>query len=297
MPENAHIKGFLAGLAENKYSPRTVSTYRYPLRKLLAFLRARRGGIPLQDVTLEDLESYRLSMLRRGFSGESVCTYLQAARKFFAYLEIQGVIFSDPAARLVNPRVEKRLVEAPSVEELGRLLAAVDVSRPEGVRDRAMIETAYSCALRLNEILTLSLFNVDLDSRTLRVSGKGSRERALPLGTQAAKWLRLYISKARPELLKDGAPDALWLNREGRPLPASHYQMMLRTCAAKAQLDGKVTGHTLRRACATHMLRNGAHPVAIQRLLGHASLKHLGRYLKLTIPDLRNAHNESAVAR
>lgn len=296
MTGNAYIGKFLKRMAENKYSPRTISTYRYPLGRFSSFL-ADEGLPSFQDVTPEVLEKYRLSLIRSDFSGESIVTYLQAARKFFAFLEDEGVIFSNPAANLRNPRGERKIMEVPTAEEMGRLLAGINITTSVGIRDRAMIETAYGCALRMNEMLKLTVFNADFLDRTLRILGKGSRERVLPLGTQALKWLKVYMAKARPKLAGGADTDILWLTHHGGALREITYQKMLHYHATRANLAGKVTGHTMRRACATHMLKNGAHPVAIQNMLGHGDLKCLGHYLNLTLADLRKTHSESAVGR
>ena len=300
--ENAYIEKFLRNMAENKYSSKSINTYRYPLRKFVLFL-AENGitdedGLPsFQEVTPEVLEKYRLSLIRNDFSGESIATYLQSVRKIFAYLEDEGIIFANPAKNFKNPGAKQSIKEVPAVEEIERLLSGINITTHIGIRDRAMLETAYCCALRMNEILRLTIFSPDLDNRTLRVFGKGKKERILPLGTQAVKFLKQYMTKVRPELAEDAENDALWLSREGKQLTEITYQKMLRHYAEKAGLAGKVTGHTMRRACATHMLKNGAHPVAVQHLLGHGGLSTLGRYLNLSLNDLRKAHEKSTVGR
>lgn len=283
-------------MAENKYSSKTIETYRYPLKRFSVFLDGN-GGMSFQDVTLEVLEDYRLNLIRSDFSPESIVTYLQAVRKFFSFLEDEGIIFSNPAADLKNPRAKRRIKDVPAPEDIERLLASINITTSIGIRDRAMIETAYCCALRMNEMLKLTIFSIDLENRTLRVLGKGRKERVLPLGKEAAKWIELYVARARPKLLDELDTSALWLSRAGRPLIEITYQKMLRAHAEKAGLAGKVTGHTMRRACATHMLKNGAHPVAIQHILGHGSLQHLSRYLNLSLSDLREAHRKSTVGR
>lgn len=302
MAKNTYIEKFLTRMAENKYSFRTIQTYRYPLGRFSSFLVENsvtgEDGLPsFQDVTLETLEKYRLSLIRSDFSSESIVTYLQSVRKFFSFLEEEGTIFANPAVSFKNPRGKRTIKDVPTVDEIERLLGGINITTSIGIRDRAMIETAYCCALRLNEMLKLTILNVDLDNRTLRVFGKGRKERILPLGTQAAKWLKAYLTRARPDLAVDVDVDTLWLSREGRPLIEITYQKMLHHHAEQAGLAGRVTGHTLRRACATHMLRNGAHPVAIQHLLGHGTLQHLSSYLNLTLADLRKAHEKSTVGR
>ena len=292
MTENTYIEKFLQEMADRKYSERTLQTYLASLKRFFLFL-SENGNIPLQDVTPEFLEKYRLSLVRSKFTGQSLNTYIGTLKRFFGYLEDEGVIFFNPAEGLRTPKIKRGIKDVPSVEDMERLIDAVNVETLIGIRDRTMIEIAYGCALRLNEILQLTTSSYNIRHRTLIVLGKGRKERALPLGKESVKWLKKYVSEVRPELAGERKYDALWLTREGRPLIAITYQKMLHTYAEKAGLAGKVTGHTMRRACATHMLRNGAHPVAVQHLLGHADLSTLGQYLDLSLEDLRKMHEKS----
>ena len=299
MTENTYIEKFLERMRSRKYSSRSIATYRYPLRRFHLFL-AENGDLSCQDVTSALLEKYRLSLIRSDFTGESVNTYIGALKKFFAYLEEEGLIFANPAENLKTPKVRRGIKDVPSIEDMERLLGGIDTTTSTGARDRAMIETAYGCALRLNEALKLTIFNPDFDRKTLRVFGKGKKERVLPLGDEALKWLREYMTKARPRLAESAGntnTDLLWITKRGAPMTERSYQETLRRHAEKAGLSEKVTGHTMRRACATHMLRNGAHPVAVQHLLGHADLSTLGRYLNLSLDDLRKAHEKSVVGK
>lgn len=302
MTENAYIRKFLKKMAENKYSFKTINTYRYPLKKFLLFLDANGmtdedGEALFQEVTLETLEKYRLNLIRSDFSGESILTYLQSVRRFFAFMEEEGFIFANPAEKFKNPRAKPKIKDVPGVEEMEKLLSGINITTHTGIRDRAMIEVAYCCALRVNEIVRLTIFNADFGNKTLRIVGKGGKERILPLGVQAVKWLKEYMTKARVKLARDASCEALWLKENGRPMTGISYQKMLRRHAGNAGLAGRVTGHTMRRACATHMLKNGAHPVAVQHMLGHASLEHLSRYLSISLDDLRKAHEKSVLGR
>ena len=296
MLKNAYIEKFLENMVENKYSSKSISTYRYSLKKFTSFLDENEN-LTLQDVTLELLEEYRLYLKRVGLTPESITSYLQSVRRLFAFLESNGIIFSNPADGFINPAGKRGLKEVPTVEEMELLLSGINITTSIGIRDRAMIELAYCCALRMNEILKLTIFSADFDNKTIRLICKGNRERVLPMGTQSQKWLREYMTKSRPKLCKDSTSEVLWLSREGKPLIEITYQKMLQTHAQNVGLRGKITGHTMRRACATHMLKNGAHPVAIQHMLGHGCLKHLSQYLKLSITDLQKAHAKTTLGR
>ena len=207
------------------------------------------------------------------------------------------MLFDNPSAALKTPKYERKLLPVPSEADLRRLLAQPSVATPVGIRDRAIIEVGYCCALRREELARLRLRNPDFLQRSLRVLGKGSRERMLPLGEEAFTWLRRYVDDARPALLGRNADaaalDALWLSSSGKPFGGQGLSAMLRKYGRKAKLSVNITPHSLRRACATHMLRNGAHPVQIQMLLGHATMRHLAQYLRLTIREIREMHRKS----
>ncbi len=297
MSENAYIEEFLENLRHRKYSPKSINTYRYPLRLFFEYLSKNSSSLRIQDVSTETLIKYRRYLLKKEFLPSSIEVYLRALRIFFRYLEEKAVIFANPMEHIKNPRGEKKLPEVPSINDLEKLISVIDLSTPSGMRDRAMVEVAYCCGLRLNEILSLSLFNVDLQGKTLRVLGKGKQERMLPLGKQAYLWLKKYL-EYRSVLLKNNiSENHLWINSEGRKVRAVSYQKTLQNHAKKANLEGKITGHSLRRACATHMLQNGANPVQIQMLLGHATLKHLSQYLKLTITEIKAMHERSKLGK
>ncbi len=191
------------------------------------------------------------------------------------------------------PRFQPRLLPVPSVAQLRRLLSVPNPATPFGVRNRALLETAYATGARREELVTLDAVAVDLVNGTVRVLGKGRRERVLPLTRPAVSWLSRYTEKARPVLLK-GAIDepALWIDLHGSRLAPHALDVVVKKSARAAQVPG-VTPHTLRRACATHLLQGGAHPVFVQQLLGHASMRHLAHYLRMTIAELKATHARS----
>jgi len=175
------------------------------------------------------------------------------------------------------------------------LLGQPDVATPLGLRDRAILETMYSAGIRRQETLDLKVDSVDLERGVARVLGKGQRERMAPLGPAAVEWLGRYLAQARPRLAGAASGDALWLGKNGKPLSGAGLQDMLRAYRKAPNIVTLIGLHSIRRACATHMLRRGASPVTIQMLLGHADMKHLSQYLRLTISDLQRAHAASRV--
>ena len=199
---------------------------------------------------------------------------------------------------LVSARIlPSNAVPVPSVADLRRLLAAPNAAAPFGVRDRALLETAYATGARREELVTLDATAVDLVNATVRVVGKGRRERVLPLTRPAVAWLNRYTTRARPVLLKGKLDEpALWIDLHAGRLSPHGLDVLVKKHAAAAKLRG-VTPHTLRRACATHLLQGGAHPVFVQQLLGHATLRHLAHYLRMTIAELKATHARSKPGR
>jgi site-specific recombinase XerD len=283
-------------------SPKTCAVYRNALDALGAHV----GDTALAaDLTADDLLAWRGALAARGLAAATLDIYLRAVRTWFAWLEERGALFLNPAAGLVLPKVAWRLLPVPSTAELRRLLAAPNAATPFGVRDRALLETAYATGARREELVTLDATAVDLVNATVRVVGKGRRERVLPLTRPAVAWLNRYTTRARPVLLK-GKLDAvagraldelaLWIDKDGARLSPHGLDVLVKKHATAAKLRG-VTPHTLRRACATHLLQGGAHPVFVQQLLGHATMQHLAHYLRMTIAELKATHARSKPGR
>lgn len=288
------LRAFLQEHKRRNYSPKTLEIFRRSLEDFLSFSAAA-GLTRLQDVTAETLEAYRRRMVERNLSERSVDLYLRSVRQLFRFLEETGRVFTNPAAGLVLPRIHRHLEPVPTPAEMRKLLAAPDVTKPNGVRDRAILEVAYSTGVRLGELHRMSVFDPDYDQGLVRVTGKGRKERTLPLGKQALFWLRRYVKENRSKLLKAGDPDetALWINKDGGKLSTIRLQQVARDYAKAAGVTMPMSIHAIRRACATHMLANDAHPVQLQMLLGHSSLRTLGQYLKVTIRDLKKAHRHT----
>jgi len=292
------IDEYLRYLKARKYSPKSIRAWRDRLKRFSSFME-NHGLESLQDVGLSDLDRYRLELVESSMAASSVYIYLNYVKRFFEYLEDTQQIFVNPAADLVLPKCERKLQAVPSEDDVKQLLAEADISTAAGIRDRAIIEVLYSTGLRLEELTGLRFFDPDLRNRTVRISGKGSKERVVPLGRQSVFWLKQYIEQVRPKLLKGKLDEhALWIGSQwGRKMHPILIEKMIREYGRAAGLSVKVTPHALRRACATHMLRAGAHPVQIQLLLGHSSLGTLGQYLKVTVADMKKMHRKSKPGR
>lgn len=281
---------WLESLGARGQSPKTVAVYRNGLDSLNAHVSA---DVRAADVTEGDLLAWRRSLVSRKLAAGTVDVYLRAARTWFSWMEERGALFLNPAAGLVLPKVARRLLPVPSPTEIKRWLGAPNPATPFGVRDRALLELAYATAARREELQSLDVTALDLMNATVRVVGKGRKERVLPLTKPAVLWLTRYTAMARPRLLKGRLDElALWIDNRGKRLTYMALEHAFDRHAAMAGLDG-VSPHTMRRACATHLLQRGAHVVFVQQLLGHATMRHLAHYLRMSILELKQTHRAS----
>jgi len=287
------IREYLASLKRRRYSARTLQTYGNALQNFTSFLAAQ-GIDELHDVSAETVEAYRLHLVERGLASASLELYMRSVRLLFNWLEETGQLFLNPCRLLIVPNPGRKLLPVPTEEDIRKLLAQPNVSMPKGIRDRALIEVAYASGARREELVRMSIFDPDLKAQTVRIQGKGNKERVVPLGRHAVHWLKQYLDHVRPKL-QCGRIDeeALWLGNEGMSQSGQSINLQVKTHARAAGISVPVTLHSLRRACATHMLQRGAHPVQIQMLLGHSTMKHLSQYLRLSIRDIKAMHQKS----
>lgn len=290
------IGDYVRCLERSRHSPKTVDVYRRALLDFAEFIRGL-GVRRIQDVSRDHIEKYQLHIVERSFRPASVELYLRAIRALFAHAASTHAIFLSPAEGLAVPRAPRRLLSVPSVDEIRRLLAQPDTSSPVGLRDRAMLETLYATGCRRQELTDLALTDMDLGNRTVRLMGKGRRERVVPMGAAAAGWIERYLSRARSRLLDGADSQWLWIARGGHRLSIESVPVVVLRHAERAGLTTRVSPHAIRRACATHMLCNGADPVQIGMLLGHSSLRHLSQYLRLGIREIREIHDRNRPGR
>lgn len=282
---------WLEHMRVHRYSERTIWSCKSILGQLGLFLEPR-GRKAAVEVEAEDLTDWMAALAKSGMSKATIMSYTHAVRRWFTWLEENGQLFLNPAAHLVLHR-DDGLKPAPTLREVLRLLSAPPVATALGVRDRAIMETAYATGTRREELITLDLFDVDLERGTARVVGKGRKERVLPLTKTAVKWLTHYVRSARPKLLAGRLDEpALWIDRTGKRMDGQTLHVMIRKYARSVGLKD-IGVHALRRACATHLLENGAHPLQVQTLLGHGSFGSLKNYLRLTAKEVRAMHRKA----
>lgn len=278
------------------YSAQTIKAHGNILAQLRLFMEPR-GRRRAAEVTTGDLSAWLAALAERKLSVGTVFAYAQAVRKWFKWLEQEGKLFINPASEIVVPR-DRRLKPAPTPAQMRALLAAADVTTNLGLRDRAILETMYATGVRREELVRMEVFDLDLDRGTVRVLGKGKKERVLPLTKPAVKWISHYIAKVRPKLVKNRLDEAaLWIDREGKPLRGEALRVQFKNLVRAAGLSVAITPHALRRACATHLLQNGAHPWQVQQLLGHSTFDSLCHYLRLTAQEVRAMHRKTKLGK
>jgi integrase/recombinase XerD len=287
---------YLKSLAARGYAPRTVETYRPHLAGFVDW--AQQHGLErVTDVDLGVLRAWQqdlagqTSRYGRPLSVQTQAQKLGTAKSLFAFLVRRGVLLADPARDLELPRLKPRALPygLPTPAEMARLLEVPDTTTPWGLRDRAVLELLYSTGLRHAELRRLRIWDVDLGDGTVTVvRGKGQKDRVVPLGRVACRWVGRYLTAVRP--LWAGASDTLFLTSGGKPLHVSNLNELVKACARTAGVVRRVTVHTFRHACATHMLRAGADIRHLQKLLGHRSPSSTAIYTHVEIRDLKRVH-------
>jgi len=261
-------------------SPHTVRTYTIALvgnqtigkeKGFIPFILAHNVA-GLEAVTRQTLRDYMFYLMQTGTAKSSIANKISAIRSFYRYLHREGIVQKNPIEEVSSPKLDKRLPHILTTDEITRLLASPDTSKPAGQRDRAILELLYASGLRVSEIVRLNLKHIDLSSREIRVTGKGNKERIVLMGTPAADALLTYLNKGRIELLGAHRSDAVFINRLGRRIIERRVQKIIDQHAAHANIEQKIHPHILRHTFATHMLDGGADLRVVQELLGHASL-------------------------
>jgi integrase/recombinase XerD len=274
--------------AEVRLSKATVDAYLLETRLLLEYCRL--NEIELPEVTAAVLVEYLIHRQLEGASKRTTAKSLSAIRSFFRYLHRDGLIGSDPSEALQTPRTPRQLPQVFSQEEVNRLLEAIEADSPAGLRDRCLFELIYSCGLRVSEAAELTLDRYFPEQRILRVIGKGSKERLVPVGEVADSWLERYLAEGRPVLLRGRRERALFINQRGQALSRKGMWKRFKSYAVAAGIDGKV--HTLRHSFATHLLEGGADLRSVQMLLGHADIGTTQIYTHVDEPQLKAYHRE-----
>ncbi|MBC8448892.1 MAG: site-specific tyrosine recombinase XerD [Chloroflexi bacterium] len=284
-------------LVEKGYSKNTIAAYRNDLSQLARYLVQERGmesPLDWKKVGKNTIIDYILYLKEREYASSTVARKIAAVKSFFHYLLQSGFLADDPTVTLDSPRVKKRLPRAAASEDIERLLAVAKGESPKALRDTALLELLYATGMRVTELISLDLTDVDLETGTIRCYGKGAKERELPIHKRSVEALQLYLEKGRPRLLRGREDEqALFLNPRGQRLTRQGLWLIVKQYVQEANLDTNITPHTLRHSFATHMLNRGADLRNVQNLLGHASLSTTQVYTRVSSERLRKVYDEA----
>ncbi len=283
------IAGFKTYLRlERSLSANTVEAYLHDVDKLVQFCDATSGKTPL-EVVPEDLKQFLVWANELGMLPSTQARVLSGLKAFFKFLVLEENLKTDPSALLETPRLSRKLPDTLSIIEINNLIDAIDLSKPEGMRNKAMLEVLYGCGLRVSELVGLLRSNLFTEIEFIKVTGKGNKERLVPIGSEAVKYLKIYLEEVRVHVpVKIGKEDFVFLNRRGTPLSRVMIFMIIKALAAKTGLKKTISPHTFRHSFATHLIEGGADLRAVQEMLGHESITTTEIYTHLDRDFLRS---------
>ena len=270
---------------ERNFTHNTLDAYLRDVEKLLEYAEAE--GLEVKEITTQHLQHFAATLHEVGIAARSQARILSGVRSFFRFLRMDGRIESDPTELLESPLVGQHLPEVLSTEEVDQLEAAIDLTKWEGHRNRAIVEVLFSCGLRVSELTGLKLSNLYIEEEFLRVEGKGRKERLVPLSPKAIKELHLWFDDRRHMDIKPGEEDYVFLNRRGSHLTRTMILIIIKRLAEEAGIKKTISPHTLRHSFATALLEGGADLRAIQAMLGHESIGTTQIYTHLDTTTLR----------
>lgn len=272
------------GLAKN-----TVEAYSHGLNRFSNHLREK-GIRKWTDVTKFEVKAFLLFLKRRGLSTKTVVRNFVAIRTFFKFLTEEGILEVNPTEELESPKLAKTLPKILSLNEVEQLLEQPDLQKPLGIRDRAMLELLYATGMRVSELVRLPMNQVNLEGGYARLYGKGSKERIVPLGREAMKWVNLYLRTVRERLAKGKESPFLFINRSGKGMSRQLFWKNLKAYGQRAGIQKKITPHLLRHSFASHLLERGADLRSVQMMLGHVDISTTQIYTHVTGERLKKVH-------
>jgi len=278
---------------ERSLAINSVDAYTQDISKLYQFLEMKQRLVDPISVTQLDLQDFIEYIHELGMSPHTQARILSGIKSFYKYLLFEGIIEKDPSSLIEAPKLGRKLPDVLSYHEIERMCSSIDLSLPEGARNRAMLEILYSSGLRVSELINLKISNIHSDIGFLRIIGKGNKERLVPIGREALKFLNIYLKEVRVHLnIQEHHQDFAFLNRRGKKLSRVMVFMIIKDLGAYAGIKKKISPHTFRHSFATHLIEGGADLRAVQEMLGHESITtteiytHLDRdYLKQIIID------------
>lgn len=272
---------------ERGLSDNSIENYRYDIVKLINYLEEHEIQISPLKISEEKIQEF-IYEVSKSMSARSQSRIISGLRSFFDYLVFEDYRKDNPLELVESPKIGRKLPDTLSTEEIDRLIESIDLSHPQGERNRCILETLYSCGLRVSELITLKLSDLYFDEGFIRVVGKGDKQRLVPISPLTVKYINLYIDQIRVHLpIQKGLEDTLFLNRRGKQLTRAMIFTIVKQTAVKAGVKKKISPHTFRHSFATHLLENGADLRSIQQMLGHESIITTEIYMHLDRTHLK----------
>lgn len=289
----SHIKGFKAYLQlEKSLSSNSIEAYLRDIEKLINYLQVNNIDGQPSDITLQQLQEFINYIAQLGLAATSQARIVSGIKNFYKYCLLEQIIVNNPATLLEAPKTKRALPDVLSFEEIEQLIGAIDLSKPEETRNKAMLETLYSCGLRVSELVNLKISCLFLNDEFITVIGKGNKQRIVPIGSDAIKYINIYVNQIRvhQKIAKD-YEDFLFVNRFGKSLSRVMIFYIIKDLALKAGIKKTISPHTFRHSFATHLIEGGADLRAVQEMLGHESITTTEIYTHLNKDFLRETLN------
>lgn len=286
----SYLNGFKAYLRlERSLSENSVSAYLHDVTLLSGYLSSSGEIKDPGKISEEELQQFVYEIALLGMTATSQARIISGIKAFYKYLLIENIIESNPAELLEAPKLKRKLPEVLTFEEIEKMIGAIDLSKPEGARNKAILETMYSCGLRVSEVISLRISNIYEESGFIRVMGKGDKERLVPIGEVALKYIDIYQKTIRVHLsVNPKFSDTLFLNKHGNPLSRIMIFYIIKDLAVKAGITKNISPHTFRHSFATHLIEGGADLRAVQQMLGHESITTTEIYTHIDREYLRD---------
>ncbi|WGQ10214.1 site-specific tyrosine recombinase XerD [Pedobacter gandavensis] len=289
MINNPYIPAFKAYLKlERSLSGNSIAAYINDVQKLSQYFESIDQRPSVKEITSADLKKFISWINELGMLPTTQARVISGLKSFFSFLMLEQIIVEDPSALLETPRLGKKLPDVLNIEEINGLIEAIDASKPEGMRNKAIIELLYGCGLRVSELTNIRISNIFADSEFVKIVGKGNKERIIPIGATALKYIKIYLEASRVHIpIKKGYEDYIFLNRRGTGLSRISVFTIIKDLALASGLKKSISPHTFRHSFATHLIEGGADLRAVQEMLGHSSITTTEIYTHLDRDYLR----------
>ena len=275
---------------EKSLSENSIEAYLHDVNKLIQFFEYKKYDLSPKDVQLKHLQEFLEWVNELGMTASSQARLISGIKGFYKYLLLENMLNVDPTALLEAPRLARKLPDTLSLNDINKLIETIDLSRPGGQRNKAMLETLYSCGLRVSELVNMKLSNLFFNEDYIKVTGKGDKERLVPIGSVAIQQIEIYKNEVRCHLpIKKDNEDYLFLNNRGSKISRIYVFTTIKELAFKAKIKKKISPHTFRHSFATHLIEGGADLRAVQEMLGHQSITTTEIYTHLDRDYLREA--------